>query len=98
MRRISIPEDTLQKYIDNSTKWQRRALLLMIALSRAGQPEEASRIMKLSKAEATAELERWQNVAGVLPDEPGHCKSCGATCEPGSNICDACATDAKNFE
>lgn len=71
MSHIRIDVDHYNAQIDNSTKWQRRALLLMIALSRAGQPEEASRIMKLSKAEATEELKRRQNEAGVISDEAG---------------------------
>lgn len=69
--RIQMTDKEFQRYTDDTTKWQRRALLLWIALSAAGYPAEAERIMKLSKEEAGEELARRQNEAGVISDEAG---------------------------
>ena len=50
------------------TKWQRVAILMKIKLSQLGHEDEAKRLMKLTKEQAGAELNRWQSAAGVAPE------------------------------
>lgn len=68
--RIYYEPDKFQKLMDAMTKWQRVTILMKIELSRLGYEAEASRLMKLTKDQAGEELLRWQNAAGVAPDEP----------------------------
>ena len=68
--KIHYAYNDFMKLMDNLTKWQRVAILMEIKLAQLGHGDEAKRLMKLTKEQAGTELTRWQNAAGVAPDEP----------------------------
>ena len=55
--RLSLTRDEFKRYVDNTTRWLRCALLLNFKLADLGYKEEADRILMLSKQEVTEELE-----------------------------------------
>ena len=67
--KLHLEPETFQGFMDAMTKWQRVAILMKFKLAELGVDEaELTRLMLLTKEQASDELERYVDEASARPE------------------------------